>query len=115
VATWKWDNLTVAGAPPAAGNPVGYVRSDGTSAVVYRSTTGRIMELALVGTSLSWVATDLTNGDGATPTGDPSPYVRASGVNTVLFRSADNHVHELTLAGATWTAADLTDLAGETP
>jgi hypothetical protein len=46
--TWGAGDLTkLTAAPTAAGDPFGYLRSDGVNAVVYRATDGRIHELSL--------------------------------------------------------------------
>jgi len=98
----------------AASDPVAYVRSDGVTAVLFKSSDNRIRELTLVGGS--WVSSDLNAATGG-PLADGAglnAYVRADRVNAVVYRTADNHVHELSLAkgGGTWSHGDLTSIVG---
>jgi hypothetical protein len=103
----------------AAGDPSGYVRADGTTAVVYRSVSGDIMEVPLNSTTGWQTVGDLSSWGGnawlGLAAGDPVPYVRADGTNSVVFRDASNRVRELTMTGPGWQAWDLTFASGETP
>jgi hypothetical protein len=88
-----------ADAPPAsaiqAAGPMGYVRGDGVTAVVYPG-LGRMHELTLVDDH--WVHTDLSRATGtATDSGYPFAYVRSDGVSSVVYSGSDGHIHELTL------------------
>jgi hypothetical protein len=109
--TWQWGDLSqITSAPPAASDPVGYVRADGTNTVVFRSVNdNHVRELTLSGTN--WSAADLSaNASGAPPAvGVPRPYVRSDGYSIVVYRDSNNHIQELSLApGATsWRCADL--------
>jgi hypothetical protein len=110
--TWSVGDLTATtGAPAAVGDPAVYVRSDGRSAVVYRSSDNHIRELLLTGQS--WAAGDLSAAAGApAASGNPSPYVRSDGSNTVVYRSTDNHIRELGLFSGAWTVGDLSAITG---
>ncbi|WP_239335258.1 trypsin-like serine protease, partial [Frankia sp. CiP3] len=95
---WEHTDLTTeaAGAPPATGDPVGYVFSaESTQHVNYRSADGHIHELWW--RKGHWHHTDLTTTAGAPPaTGDPVGYVfSAESGRHVNYRSADGHIHEL--------------------
>ena len=111
---WKWADLTaITGAPDAASEPYGYVRSDGIAAVVYGGYDEyHIHELWL---DNGWHWADLTALSGA-PIADgfrrPMPYVRGDGVNAVAYAALPSgHLCELRLEGG-WKWADLTALAG---
>ncbi|AUX45860.1 uncharacterized protein SOCE26_073560 [Sorangium cellulosum] len=104
----KWDLTAGTGAPLAAGTPFAYIRSDGVSAVVYRSSgDNHIRELAL--TSSGWQHWDLSAGTGApAAASDPVAYIRHDGVTVVTYRSSgDNHIRELTLSNLGWLDWDL--------
>lgn len=83
----------LAGAPGAASRPFGYTHINGINAIVYRSTSNRIIELWLDGAG--WHAGDITSG-GATPTGNPVAYVRSDVVESVVYRSTSLQIQELT-------------------
>ncbi len=73
---WHLGDLTeLTGAPPAAGDPAGYVTEvDGTARVVYRGDEGHIHELWLP-PKKGWRVGDLTELTGAPPAaGDPASY-----------------------------------------
>jgi hypothetical protein len=98
-----------------AGNPAGYARSDGPSAVVYASPSGHVAELSLSGTR--WSFGDLTNITGAPNTASAvAVYVRNDLTNAVVYRSGDNHIRELSLpkGSTSWQAGDLTGLTNAT-
>jgi hypothetical protein len=87
---------TITGSTAAGGNPLGYVRGDGTAAVVYRGTDNHVHELALQGSS--WSHYDLTTLAGAPSTSDNARgYVRSDMVTAVVYRGANGHVYELAL------------------
>jgi len=95
--------------PPAAGDPVGYVRSDIVNAVVYRGIDNRIYELSLpVGGQ--WTVKDLFKASGASVpvAGNLAAYVRSDSVNSVVYRGSDGHIHEIyRLLGGNWGTGDL--------
>lgn len=113
---------TISNMEIAGGDPVGYVRSDGASAVVYRSLDDHIRDLYL--DSTGWHPEDLWAQSGSTvhAAGTPSAYVRSDGVSSVVYRSTDNHLRELTMTAVflqvsnsvarSWSAWDLTATAG---
>jgi hypothetical protein len=111
--SWTGSDLTAAaGAPNAVGRPRPYTRSDGVSAVVFRSSDNRVRELSM-NSSGGWTALDLTQASGAAvAASDPFAYVRSDDVSCVIFKTSDNHIHELSLSGTTWTNTDLTTSAG---
>ena len=105
-AEWLISGTTV----PSVGDPAGYARSDGVSAIVYRNSSNRLKELSLSG---AWGVGDLTAISGApVMASQPSAYVRADNVNAVVYRSADNHIREISLAAGGWSAGDLSAIAG---
>ncbi|WP_437935118.1 hypothetical protein [Sorangium sp. So ce341] len=109
----KWDLSASTGAPAAAGKPFVYLRSDGVSAVVYRSLgDNHIRELALLGSG--WQHGDLSAATGApAAASDPVAYIRHDGVTVVAYRSSgDNHIRELTLSNLGWLDWDLSASTG---
>ena len=96
------DLSDAADAPPAfaaqATGPMGYVRGDGVTAVVYRG-QDRMHELAFVDNR--WLHTDLSRAAGApTDAGYPFAYVRSDGVSSIVYCASDGHIHELALLPA---------------
>ena len=126
---WQWahgDLTELAGAPPAAGDPFGYVSDFGPlgpqARVVYRGEDGHVHELWLSANPWQWAHGDLTELAGAPPAaGDPFGYVSDFGPlgpqARVVYRGEDGHVHELWLSANPWQWAhgDLTELAGAPP
>ena len=115
--TWQHNVLTaLAGAPPAAGDPFGYVTFNPATGrldlqhVVYRSSDGRIHELFAGET---WQHNVLTETQGAPlAVGDPFAYTTSYGdVQHIVYRGVDGHIHEL-FAGSTWQHNNLTALTG---
>jgi len=102
--------------PGASGPPRGYVRSDGVSAVVYRSST-HIWELSRSAgepsSSPTWYAGELTPA-GATANSDPMPYIRADGQSTVMYADTAGHIQELALpyGSTSWSTGDLSTVPG---
>jgi Trypsin len=90
-------------APAVASKLSGYRRSDGTNAVVYRSTANQIIEIALISTGWEWNPLPAAG----TPAGDPVAYVRDDGTNAVVYRATTGHIHELHLDQLGWHATDL--------
>lgn len=111
---WHFSNLsTLAAAPAAASNVSAYIRTDNTSAIVYRTTSNHIEELRRNGTS--WVAGDLSAPTNATAaTGNPAAYPRSDGYSVVVYRGTNNHIFELALppGSSTWQVADLSTVTG---
>ncbi|HTP24328.1 MAG TPA: hypothetical protein VMK12_01550, partial [Anaeromyxobacteraceae bacterium] len=105
---WNFDDLAQqTGAPPAAGNPRGYVFvAQGTQHVVYRNANGHVQELWSGG---GWKTDDLTGNTGAPPAaGNPRGYVfDAQGTQHVVHRDANGRIQELWWDGG-WHVADLT-------
>jgi hypothetical protein len=94
-ANLSTNNKAAPPAPPAAGNPFGYVTWDGIPRVIYRGTNGHIYELHL---ESFWKWADLSEISGAPPAaGDPFGYVIGDGIPRVIYRGTDNHVIELAL------------------
>jgi hypothetical protein len=100
--TGRWvatDLSDAADAPDAfaaqATGPMGYVRGNGLTAVVYPG-HDRMHELTLVGGR--WLHTDLSRATGAvTGSGYPFPYLRSDGVSSIVYNGAEGHIHELAL------------------
>jgi hypothetical protein len=117
--TWQTGDIFSASAiapPQAAGDPVGYVRSDSVNAVVYRGIDNHIYELSLPAGG-QWTAKDLFAASGATvpATGNLSAYVRSDGFNSVVYRGSDGHIHELFQpSGGNWGNGDLNIESGNT-
>jgi len=90
-----------AGAPPAAGNPVGFVQKDGTNVVIYRAGDKHLHSLWWTGTNAPGTE-DLTAPSGAPPAaGDPAPFVNTNtGENIVVYRGTDGHIHVMYWLGA---------------
>jgi hypothetical protein len=108
----NWEVATISSnAPAAASKLTALKRADGINSVFYRSSTNRIIELALVGGQWQWY--DLTNTSGAVaPVGNPVAYVGADGVTAVVYRSSNGHIQELRHGSRNWIATDLTAAAG---
>ncbi len=108
-------------AAPANGpvpDVIGYVRSDGRSAVIYRGGNNRVIQiLSSSGGGSPWTVSDLTSMSGATVTankGSAFPYVRADGYNTIIYRGSDNRIHELANLGSWYGDADLSAQTSDT-
>lgn len=116
---WESQNLTSdGGEPKAAGlGLVGYVRTDGVNAIVYRGRDKHLYELTQNSTGEFDVLNDLTAITGAAPAvGHVSAYNRADGISTVVYEGPEFHIHELALeGGSTWSHADLTAHTGSKP
>jgi hypothetical protein len=88
----------------SAGSPVGYIRSDGVSAVVYQTSAHHIGGLAWNG--IQWIYTDLTAATGcpnASSTFRPRAYTRQDGFSAVVYVDGSSNVRELTLAPPNFT------------
>ncbi|MDP8999103.1 MAG: S1 family peptidase [Myxococcota bacterium] len=116
--TWQVRDLSdLSGAPAAASDPVGYVRSDAINAVVYRSVLdGHIREITWDPPTQKWQVGDLTLlvGISQAAIGTPRPYSRSDGFNAVVYQGIDDHIYELglPLGSTSWQVGDLTKLAG---
>lgn len=92
------DPTALTGAPPAAGDPAGYVfDAQDTEHVVYRGVDGHIHELWRTSGG-AWSHNNLTAATGAPPSGtDPIGYVfdHFGGTQQVAYTSTDRHVIEL--------------------
>ncbi len=86
----------VAGAPRAAGDPVGFVQKDGTNVVIYRADDNHLHSLWWTGTAAPGTE-NLSGPAGALEArGDPAPYINQStGEHIVAYRAADGHIHTL--------------------
>jgi hypothetical protein len=102
---------------PAAGDPGGYVRSDGYNSVphidVPTAASSDVMELFLGGST--WAPGDWGNlsaiSGAPAGVGNVASYVRSDGFNAVVYWSTDNHLHEIRLAKdevGSWRPGDLT-------
>jgi hypothetical protein len=90
------DLTSASGAPPAAGNPFGYVfPAQGVQNVVYRATDGHAHELWRTATGIGHSdLTALASAPGVV--GDPMAYVfAAQGIQNVVYRGTEAHVHGL--------------------
>ncbi|MDR3658377.1 MAG: hypothetical protein P4L48_22805 [Mycobacterium sp.] len=98
---WKWANLSTndksaSAAPAAAGNPFGYVTSDGIPRVIYRGTDGHIYELH---PEPFWKWQDLSSASGGAPQAqsDPFGYEIVDNIPRVVYTGANSHIYELAL------------------
>jgi hypothetical protein len=115
---WNWGQptglVTCGGvpcaAPPVANKATGFLHPNGMVALVYRATTGHVIEL-FIDPQLGWQQKDLTSGmlDGRPlAAGDPTGYVRFDGVVSVVYRAATtNEIWELTNTTAQFQAWNL--------
>ncbi len=115
-ASWHHGDLTKAtAAPPASGDPAGYVfDAQQTQHVVYRSGDGHIRELWWDAAG-GWQHGDLSAATGApSAVGDPAGYMfDAQETQHVVYRSGDGHIQELWWdAAGGWHHGDLTAATG---
>jgi hypothetical protein len=80
---------------PSPGGPMGYIRGDGVTAVVYCGNDNHIHELTLV--EGHWLHSDLSLAANTETFGYPFAYVRSNGVTSIVYRGPDSHIHELAL------------------
>lgn len=120
---WHHYDLTKeAGAPTDLnggflGGMEAFVRSDGTTAIVYRSRDGEIRQLKL-GLDGRWRHNMLTDdpGDPKAALFDVDAYVRTDRTNTIVYTGTDKHVYEMTLDPTNeWVINDLSALTGAPP
>ena len=76
-------------------SPMGYIRGDGVTAVVYWGEDNHIHELTLV--EGHWLHSDLSLAAGTSTGGYPFGYVRSDGVSSIVYSGTDRHIHELAL------------------
>jgi hypothetical protein len=101
------DISALATAPPAAGDPAGYVF--GSEFVVYRGADNHVHQLFATANQGSWSHVDLTALTNAPlAVGNPSGYVK--GTQQVVYRGTDNGIHQLSKNGAQWAHSDLSVL-----
>lgn len=89
-------SVTTNGAAPASSlyaRPYGSTRRNGRAAIVYRSSTNRLIELRLEPSG--WRFDDIT-GTGPAVGGNPVAYVRTDGVDSVVYRTTGNQLIEIT-------------------
>ncbi|HEY5788738.1 MAG TPA: hypothetical protein VIT65_28610 [Microlunatus sp.] len=116
---WKSQTLTAdGGEPKAAGRGLfGYVRTDGTNAVVFRGKDKHLYELTQGVNGEFDVLNDLTDITGAAAAeGFVHAYNRGDATSAVIYEGPDFHIHELALEGGIeWIHTDLTDHTNSTP
>jgi hypothetical protein len=114
--TWHHTNISdLATAPPAAGDPAGYVLF-GSEFVVYRGTDNHVHQLFARAGQAQWSHADLTAITRAPlAAGNPAGYV--NGAQLVVYRGTDNDIHQLYTFnnGTQWAHADLSRLTGAPP
>lgn len=105
------DLHTLAGAPPAASDPSGFVAPDGVRRVVYRDTAGVVR--VLVEDGATWQIDDLAGRVGELPLaeGAPSGYAAGCGWH-VVYRDADRRIRLIAIDGDTATTTDTGAIAG---
>jgi murine toxin len=109
-ATATWSHRDLSGnisAPIGSGDPVGYVRSDGSSAVVYRGNDADIHELYLEPEAY-WCHRNLSKSTSAPAAlGNPAGYVRSDKIDSVVYRGTDKHIYEMYLRNGVWAQFDM--------
>jgi hypothetical protein len=115
---WHGANITSPiNAPPAVGNPEGYILQDGTQRVVYRSPDRIIVQLSYGAVAsqpnLKWQAVNLSHQTGAhsNADGDPNACVLSTGGQMIFYRGADNHLYaieQLSSGSQKWSCEDVT-------
>jgi PQQ enzyme repeat len=103
------DISALATAPPAAGDPAGYVF--GSEFVVYRGTDNHVHQLFATANQGSWSHVDLTALVNA-PLAAGNPYGYIVGTQRVVYRGTDNNIHQLSKNGAQWAHSNLSLLTG---
>jgi hypothetical protein len=110
-SAWKIGNLSTLAtngeAPAAASRPFGFTHVDGFNGIIYRSTTGRVIELWLAGSGWRWGELD---DNLPRTTFDPMAYVRADATEAVIIRASSHKVLEI--ANTPWKPRNLSDSAG---
>jgi hypothetical protein len=109
------DNLSgTAGAPKAAGDPVGYYAAAyDTHNVIYRTGDGHLHSLYWVGVTPVIYGGNLTWAISAPPAaGDPTAFVNAAGVNIIIYRSVQGDILSLYWADGPSGLDNLSSVAG---
>ena len=126
IGSIKWTNEIIMNPPPdwsyppaASGPPRGYVRSDGNTAVVYRSAGGQIWEISRIAGEEpgdpTWYA-GMIGSDALPAASDPMPYIRGDGASTVVYTDTSGNIDELSLAnGSTSWMIDVIYTGGTAP
>jgi PQQ enzyme repeat len=110
---WHHSDITaLATAPPAAGDPAGYVF--GSEFVVYRGTDNHVHQLFAAANQGPWSHADLTAITNA-PLAMGNPFGYVNGAQLVVYRGTDNDIHQLSNNGTQWAHLDLSILAGGPP
>ena len=110
---WHHSDISaLAAAPPAAGDPAGYVF--GSEFVVYRGTDNHVHQLFAAANQAQWSHADLTAITNA-PLAVGNPFGYVNGAQLVVYRGTDNDIHQLSNNGTQWAQADLSKLAGAPP
>jgi hypothetical protein len=98
------------------GDPVGYVRADGSQDVVYRGIDDHVWVLYLPKDD-TWYSYDFTGGSLQAPSArsDLYPFIRADDDSAVVYVGGDGQVHELYLVGSNWQWTSMVPPNGEEP
>ncbi|MEP7050993.1 MAG: trypsin-like serine protease [Pseudomonadota bacterium] len=119
LSSWQHNVISRDGTVDQQSGPQTYIRADGYNAIVYRSTTGHIMELTSFGAGAWSVPRDLTQATGAplAAVGSPRPYTRPDGYSIVLFIDTTGKIIELSLNSLTgrWNPAGNLSAATQPP
>jgi hypothetical protein len=115
---WSDTDLTEASGAtvfPTSLKPMGYVRSDGISTVIYTASDEHIHELSL--SSNKWSDSDLTVISKGPKISTPQVsseygFVRSDQVSSVVYVADTGHIHAIELQPAGWTDFDLTQASG---
>ncbi|MBN2149291.1 MAG: FG-GAP repeat protein [Anaerolineales bacterium] len=111
--TWHVADLCqITGSPDALSDPYGFVRSDGTTTVLYTGIDEHIHELRLEGGN--WIWADLTLISSAPAAGFMiQPYIRSDRYSAILFKGITDYLlYELRLESDGWKCSNLTALSG---
>jgi hypothetical protein len=107
---WSTRDLTAATGVPvlAASDPTAYVRSDGVSSVLYRSSDDQIFELYMSPDHYwDWGEPSVLAGAPAAA-GKPAGYTHHDETNAIVYATTAGRVEELWLDGDGWHAGDIT-------
>ncbi|MGB8508163.1 MAG: serine hydrolase domain-containing protein [Pyrinomonadaceae bacterium] len=104
--SWVDNDLSALLSAPSGTQPMGYIRADSVTSVIYTESNDHIREFTL--TDGQWQHFDLTKTANAPNGKGAYGYVRADGVTTVVYRDSGQHIHELSLQTGKWNHADLT-------
>src|SRR5260221_2981894 len=113
---WHHSDISaLATAPPAAGDPAGYVFGS-SECVAYVGTDNHVHQLFAAANQGPWSHADLTAITNA-PIAMGNPFGYVNGAQLVVYRGTDNDIHQLyTFNNNTqWADRDLSKLAGAPP